>query len=116
MCVQEKQLQSHAAMLQSFQEDLSALQQGVQESRRTKGREVEEHRQKEEYLQHEVCIHVGDYALIDIILVSRCSVCIQRVFGLTCAMDQGHEFAMQMFSFRAFVSFVVLSILRNTVN
>ncbi|XP_053086581.1 PH and SEC7 domain-containing protein 4 [Pangasianodon hypophthalmus] len=49
----EKQLQSHAAMLQSFQEDLSALQQGAQESRRAKAREVEEHRQKEEYLQHE---------------------------------------------------------------
>ncbi|KAF4072938.1 hypothetical protein AMELA_G00253280 [Ameiurus melas] len=49
----EKQLQSHAAMLQSFQEDLSALQQGAQESRRAKARELEEHRQKEEYLQHE---------------------------------------------------------------
>lgn len=49
----EKQLQSHAAMLQSFQEDLSALQQGAQESRRTKARELEEHRLKEEYLQHE---------------------------------------------------------------
>ncbi|KAF5909435.1 PH and SEC7 domain-containing protein 3-like isoform X1, partial [Clarias magur] len=49
----EKQLQSHAAMLQSFQEDLSALQQLAQESRRAKAREVEEHRQKEEYLQHE---------------------------------------------------------------
>ncbi|KAK3509050.1 hypothetical protein QTP70_018789 [Hemibagrus guttatus] len=49
----EKQLQSHAAMLQSFQEDLSVLQQGTQESRRVKAREVEEHRHKEEYLQHE---------------------------------------------------------------
>ncbi|GAA6105737.1 PH and SEC7 domain-containing protein 1 [Tachysurus ichikawai] len=49
----EKQLQSHAAMLQSFQEDLSVLQQGAQESRRVKAREVEEHRQKEEYLMHE---------------------------------------------------------------
>ncbi|XP_072529452.1 uncharacterized protein [Salminus brasiliensis] len=49
----EKQLQSHAAMLQSFQEDLSALQQGVPEGRKAKTRELEDHRHKEEYLQHE---------------------------------------------------------------
>lgn len=60
VCEQEKQLQSHAAMLQSFQEDLSVLQQGAQENRRVKAREVEELRQKEEYLQHEVRIHVRE--------------------------------------------------------
>ncbi|TSL28186.1 PH and SEC7 domain-containing protein 3 [Bagarius yarrelli] len=46
-------------------EDLSALQQGVQESRKAKARELEENRQKEEYLQHErsryeIYIHVLD--------------------------------------------------------
>ncbi|XP_076868126.1 uncharacterized protein LOC143519016 isoform X2 [Brachyhypopomus gauderio] len=51
----EKQLQSHAASLQSFQEDLSTLQQGAPEGRKAKAREQEEHRQKEEYLQHEKC-------------------------------------------------------------
>ncbi|XP_026882932.2 PH and SEC7 domain-containing protein 4 isoform X2 [Electrophorus electricus] len=50
----EKQLQSHAASLQSFQEDLNALQQGVPEGRK-KAREMEEHRLREEYLQHERC-------------------------------------------------------------
>ncbi|XP_043094567.1 PH and SEC7 domain-containing protein 1 [Puntigrus tetrazona] len=49
----EKQLQSHAAMLHSFQQDLSSLQQEATESRRSKGRELEEHRQREEYLQYE---------------------------------------------------------------
>uniref|UniRef100_A0A8B9HNH2 Pleckstrin and Sec7 domain containing 3 n=1 Tax=Astyanax mexicanus TaxID=7994 RepID=A0A8B9HNH2_ASTMX len=49
----EKQLQSHAAMLQSFQEDLSALQQGAPEGRKAKARELEDLRHKEEYLQHE---------------------------------------------------------------
>ncbi|XP_062844887.1 PH and SEC7 domain-containing protein 3 [Trichomycterus rosablanca] len=50
----ERQLQSHGSMLRSFQEDLSVLQQGAQESRRVKAREMEEHRQREEYLQHEI--------------------------------------------------------------
>ncbi|XP_053341530.1 PH and SEC7 domain-containing protein 4 [Clarias gariepinus] len=62
----EKQLQSHAAMLQSFQEDLSALQQSAQESRRAKAREVEEHRQKEEYLQHERCRYEAYVHILDI--------------------------------------------------
>lgn len=51
---QDKQLQSHAAMLHSFQQDLTALQQEASESRKTKARELEEMRQREEYLQYEV--------------------------------------------------------------
>ncbi|XP_030623708.1 PH and SEC7 domain-containing protein 4 [Chanos chanos] len=51
----DKQMQSHAAMLQSFQEDLASLQQGLPEGRRAKARELEEHRLREEYLQHEKC-------------------------------------------------------------
>ncbi|KTG04264.1 hypothetical protein cypCar_00025978 [Cyprinus carpio] len=49
----EKQLQSHAAMLHSFQQDLTSLQQEAPESRRSKAREQEELRQREEYLQYE---------------------------------------------------------------
>lgn len=49
----DKQLQSHAAMLQRFQQDLTALQEEALESRKTKAREQEELRQREEYLQYE---------------------------------------------------------------
>ncbi|XP_016343806.1 PH and SEC7 domain-containing protein 2-like [Sinocyclocheilus anshuiensis] len=49
----DKQLQSHAAMLHSFQQDLTSLQQEAPESRRSKARELEELRQREEYLQYE---------------------------------------------------------------
>lgn len=41
-------------MLHSFQQDLTALQQEASESRKTKARELEEMRQREEYLQYEV--------------------------------------------------------------
>uniref|UniRef100_A0AAZ3QG06 PH and SEC7 domain-containing protein 4-like n=1 Tax=Oncorhynchus tshawytscha TaxID=74940 RepID=A0AAZ3QG06_ONCTS len=51
----ERQLQSHARMLLSFQEDLAYLQQSLPESRRAKAKELEEHRVREEYLQHEKC-------------------------------------------------------------
>lgn len=51
---QDKQLQSHAAMLHSFQQDLTVLQQEASESRKTKARELEEMRHREEYLQYEV--------------------------------------------------------------
>lgn len=53
---QDKQLQSHAAMLHSFQQDLTALQQDAPDSRKSKARELEELRQREEYLQYEVCV------------------------------------------------------------
>ncbi|KAG9354451.1 hypothetical protein JZ751_001161 [Albula glossodonta] len=49
----EKQLQSHSRMLDSFLDDLSVLQQPPAEGRKPKAREVEERRQKEEYLMHE---------------------------------------------------------------
>ncbi|KAK7118932.1 hypothetical protein R3I93_023110, partial [Phoxinus phoxinus] len=50
----EKQLQSHGSMLQSFQRDLCVLQEefGI-ESRKSRAREQEELRQREEYLQYE---------------------------------------------------------------
>ncbi|KAG1957730.1 PH and SEC7 domain-containing protein 2 isoform X2 [Pimephales promelas] len=50
----EKQLQSHGSMLQSFQQDLCVLQEefGI-ESRKSRAREQEELRQREEYLQYE---------------------------------------------------------------
>uniref|UniRef100_A0A4W5JKI2 Pleckstrin and Sec7 domain containing 4 n=1 Tax=Hucho hucho TaxID=62062 RepID=A0A4W5JKI2_9TELE len=49
----ERQLQSHAGMLESFQEDLAYLQQSLPDGRRAKAKEMEEHRVREEYLQHE---------------------------------------------------------------
>ncbi|XP_056098169.1 PH and SEC7 domain-containing protein 1 [Rhinichthys klamathensis goyatoka] len=51
----EKQLQSHGSMLQSFQRDLCVLQEefGI-ESRKSRAREQEELRQREEYLQYEM--------------------------------------------------------------
>uniref|UniRef100_A0A8C2BZZ8 PH and SEC7 domain-containing protein 1-like n=1 Tax=Cyprinus carpio TaxID=7962 RepID=A0A8C2BZZ8_CYPCA len=49
----DKQLQSHAAMLHSFQQDLTSLQQEAPDSRKSKARELEELRQREEYLQYE---------------------------------------------------------------
>ncbi|KAI1905074.1 hypothetical protein AGOR_G00012190 [Albula goreensis] len=50
----ENKLQSHSRMLQSFSEDLKLLQQGLPDGRRAKPRELEEQRQREEYLQHEI--------------------------------------------------------------
>ncbi|XP_051522410.1 PH and SEC7 domain-containing protein 1 isoform X2 [Myxocyprinus asiaticus] len=49
----DKQLLSHAAMLHSFQEDLRVLQQTAFDGRKTKARELEEIRQREEYLHYE---------------------------------------------------------------
>lgn len=49
----DKQLQSHAAMLYSFQQDLSSLQQGALDGRKPRARALEEQRQREEYLQYE---------------------------------------------------------------
>ncbi|KAL7834841.1 hypothetical protein SRHO_G00290880 [Serrasalmus rhombeus] len=62
----EKQLQSHAAMLQSFQEDLSALQQGAPEGRKAKARELEEYRLREEYLQHERCRYEAYVQILEV--------------------------------------------------
>lgn len=52
--VQERQLQSHAGMLESFKADLSYLQQNLPEGKKAKAKELEEHRVRAEYLQHEV--------------------------------------------------------------
>ncbi|XP_051949870.1 PH and SEC7 domain-containing protein 1 [Xyrauchen texanus] len=49
----DKQLLSHAATLHSFQEDLRVLQQTALDGRKAKARELEEIRQREEYLHYE---------------------------------------------------------------
>nr|XP_057912708.1 PH and SEC7 domain-containing protein 2 isoform X2 [Doryrhamphus excisus] len=51
----ERQLQSHTGMLESFKADLSYLQQNPPEGRKGRGKEMEEHRTRAEYLQHEIC-------------------------------------------------------------
>ncbi|XP_070780386.1 PH and SEC7 domain-containing protein 4 [Enoplosus armatus] len=51
----ERQLQSHAGMLESFKADLLYLQQNPPEGKKAKAKELEEHRVRAEYLQHEMC-------------------------------------------------------------
>ncbi|KAL7376090.1 hypothetical protein ABVT39_000901 [Epinephelus coioides] len=51
----ERQLQSHAGMLESFKADLSYLQQNLPEGKKAKAKELEEHRVRMEYLTHEMC-------------------------------------------------------------
>ncbi|XP_061654811.1 PH and SEC7 domain-containing protein 1 isoform X1 [Phyllopteryx taeniolatus] len=51
----ERQLQSHAGRLESFKTDLSHLQQNPPEGKKARGKEMEEHRTRAEYLQHEIC-------------------------------------------------------------
>ncbi|KAJ8379837.1 hypothetical protein SKAU_G00006150 [Synaphobranchus kaupii] len=50
----EKQLQSHSGMLDSFSNDLALVQEAQPEGRRAKARELEDRRQREEYLLREV--------------------------------------------------------------
>ncbi|KAK2819192.1 hypothetical protein Q5P01_024753 [Channa striata] len=50
----ERQLQSHAGMLESFKADLSYLQHNAPEGKKAKAKELEEHRVRAEYLQHEM--------------------------------------------------------------
>ncbi|XP_018584235.1 PH and SEC7 domain-containing protein 1-like isoform X2 [Scleropages formosus] len=49
----DKQLESHSHMLESFSQDLAELLEKAPEGRKAKARELEEHRLREEYLQHE---------------------------------------------------------------
>uniref|UniRef100_A0A3Q0SJL5 PH domain-containing protein n=1 Tax=Amphilophus citrinellus TaxID=61819 RepID=A0A3Q0SJL5_AMPCI len=51
----ERQLQSHARMLESFKADLEYQEQNPPEGRKAKSRDLEEHRVRAEYLQHEIC-------------------------------------------------------------
>ncbi|KAK5852034.1 hypothetical protein PBY51_023539 [Eleginops maclovinus] len=51
----DRQLQSYAGMLVSFKSDLSYLHENLPEGRKAKAKELEEHRVREEYLQHEMC-------------------------------------------------------------
>ncbi|XP_023839795.1 PH and SEC7 domain-containing protein 4-like [Salvelinus sp. IW2-2015] len=62
----ERQLQSYARMLLSFQEDLAYLQQSLPESRRAKAKELEEHRVREEYLQHEKCRYEAYIQMLEV--------------------------------------------------
>ncbi|XP_029372424.1 PH and SEC7 domain-containing protein 4 [Echeneis naucrates] len=50
----DRQLQSHAGMLESFKADLLYLQQNMPEGRKARAKELEEHRVRAEYLQHEM--------------------------------------------------------------
>ncbi|XP_026153453.1 PH and SEC7 domain-containing protein 4 [Mastacembelus armatus] len=50
----ERQLQSHTGMLESFKADLLYLQQNLPEGKKAKAKELEEHRVRAEYLQHEM--------------------------------------------------------------
>ncbi|KAM9306778.1 uncharacterized protein KZ484_000166 isoform 2-T3 [Pholidichthys leucotaenia] len=51
----DRQLQSHAGMLESFKADLSYQQQNPPEGKKARAKDLEEHRVRAEYLQHEVC-------------------------------------------------------------
>ncbi|XP_037608800.1 PH and SEC7 domain-containing protein 3 [Sebastes umbrosus] len=51
----ERQLQSYAGMLESFTADLSYLHENLPEGKKAKAKELEEHRVRAEYLQHEMC-------------------------------------------------------------
>ncbi|XP_030005365.1 PH and SEC7 domain-containing protein 1 isoform X2 [Sphaeramia orbicularis] len=51
----DRQLQFHTRMLESFRADLSHLHQNPPEGRKVKAKELEEHRVRAEYLQHEMC-------------------------------------------------------------
>lgn len=51
---QERQLHSYSGMLESFKADLSHLQENLPEGKKIKAKELEEHRVRAEYLQHEV--------------------------------------------------------------
>ncbi|XP_057675573.1 PH and SEC7 domain-containing protein 1 isoform X2 [Corythoichthys intestinalis] len=50
----ERQLQSHAGMLESFKTDLSHLQKHLPGGKKARGKEMEEHRTRAEYLHHEI--------------------------------------------------------------
>ncbi|XP_041666930.1 PH and SEC7 domain-containing protein 2 [Cheilinus undulatus] len=50
----ESQLQFHAKMLESFKADLSHQQQNIPDGKKAKTKELEEHRVRAEYLQHEI--------------------------------------------------------------
>lgn len=52
--MQERQLQSHTRMMESFKADLSHHQQNPPEGKKAKARELEDHRLRVEYLHHEV--------------------------------------------------------------
>lgn len=54
ICAQERQLQSHSGMLESFRADISYLEKNLPERKKVKAKELEEHRIRAEYLHYEV--------------------------------------------------------------
>lgn len=54
VCAQERQLQSHSGMLESFKADISYMQESLPERKKAKAKELEEHRIRAEYLHYEV--------------------------------------------------------------
>lgn len=51
---QERQLQSHSGMLESFRADITYLEKNLPERKKAKAKELEEHRIRAEYLHYEV--------------------------------------------------------------
>ena len=56
---------SYAGMLVSFKDDLSYLHENLPEGRKAKARELEEHRVRTEYLQHEVMAALSGKACVN---------------------------------------------------
>ncbi|XP_056445524.1 PH and SEC7 domain-containing protein 2 isoform X3 [Gadus chalcogrammus] len=61
----ERQLHSHAGMLESFDKDLSFLQESASDGRKARARDLEEQRLREEYLLHEKCRYEGYMAVLE---------------------------------------------------
>lgn len=62
---QDRQLHSHAGMLESFEKDLSDLQRSLPEGRKPRAKELEELRLREQYLLHEKCRYEGYIAVLE---------------------------------------------------
>ncbi|CAL8319948.1 unnamed protein product [Lota lota] len=61
----ERQLHSHAGMLESFEKDLVFLQQSASDGRKSRARDLEDQRLREEYLLHEKCRYQGYMAVLE---------------------------------------------------
>ncbi|XP_068190407.1 PH and SEC7 domain-containing protein 1 [Antennarius striatus] len=61
----ERQLQFQSGMLESFKKDLSYLKKNPPEGKKAKAKELEEHRLRAEYLQHEVCRYEAYIQVLD---------------------------------------------------
>ncbi|XP_068609147.1 PH and SEC7 domain-containing protein 4 [Brachionichthys hirsutus] len=61
----KRQLQFHSGMLESFKKDLSYLLKNPPGVKKAKAKELEEHRLRAEYLQHEVCRYEAYVQVLD---------------------------------------------------